>query len=190
MKNVLLLIIVTLFLGSCSSKFSLQKRKYTGGYYFAGSASKKPNVKSQALKQVAYQPKSELVQENVETIIVNAEPSTKNNRTLETLHASNHQKAAVTNKNNTIKLNTVVKQLYSPAKNTSESSYKREQNRRGFFGEVLSYVAYALAGFCILGIVGAFVVVATTGESLYLLVAVVYLLFAVIFVAAAKSLAG
>lgn len=46
--RVLIFIGLTLFLFSCSSKFSLQKRKYTKGYYF-GMASKKNKPAQQTL---------------------------------------------------------------------------------------------------------------------------------------------
>ena len=42
-KKILLPIIAIIFLSSCSNKFSLQKRKYTKGFYFANSKNNKHN---------------------------------------------------------------------------------------------------------------------------------------------------
>lgn len=53
MKNKLLLpLIAIIFLSSCANKFSLTKRKYTKGYYFASSANKSSNAKENTHKKL------------------------------------------------------------------------------------------------------------------------------------------
>ncbi len=53
MKNKIILpLIAIIFLSSCADKFSLTKRKYTKGYYFASSGNKNSNVKENDHKHV------------------------------------------------------------------------------------------------------------------------------------------
>lgn len=59
MKKLLALLTITLFITSCSNKFSLQKRKYNKGFYFATSNYKNNetntcNIKSSKLNSKTY----------------------------------------------------------------------------------------------------------------------------------------
>lgn len=75
MKKIITLLSVILFIASCSNKFSLQKRKYNKGFYFASNHSKgnqsfKTNQKPEVLNTKSYcQLKSE--QQNLEVNIPN-----------------------------------------------------------------------------------------------------------------------
>lgn len=53
MKNKIILpLIAIIFLSSCANKFSLTKRKYTKGYYFASSTNKNSNSKEADNKNI------------------------------------------------------------------------------------------------------------------------------------------
>lgn len=53
MKNKIILpLLAIIFLSSCANKFSLTKRKYTKGYYFASSGSKTSNTKENENKNL------------------------------------------------------------------------------------------------------------------------------------------
>lgn len=53
MKNKIILSLITvIFLSSCANKFSLTKRKYTKGYYFASSGNKTSNTKENEHKNL------------------------------------------------------------------------------------------------------------------------------------------
>jgi hypothetical protein len=70
MKNVLFLFLGVVFLTSCSSKFSLQKRKYTKGFYLAHQSSKnhkKITISNKNEKVVALKSAEK---ENIESIVV------------------------------------------------------------------------------------------------------------------------
>ena len=55
LKKLLLPLAALIMLSSCSNKFSLTKRKYTKGYYFAHSVSNKHVQKNKEQKDVAFQ---------------------------------------------------------------------------------------------------------------------------------------
>ncbi|MFN8231483.1 MAG: hypothetical protein U0V03_11230 [Bacteroidia bacterium] len=50
MKKIIALLSITLFITSCSNKFSLQKRKYNKGFYFATSNSKNNETNTGKIK--------------------------------------------------------------------------------------------------------------------------------------------
>jgi len=69
MKNLILLLLSVFILGSCSNKFSLQKRKYTKGFYLAHSHHQKSKNHHSAVSQsvkVAASPKEEVALQIVE----------------------------------------------------------------------------------------------------------------------------
>ncbi len=71
MKNLIYLLLSVFILGSCSNKFSLQKRKYTKGYYFANNHKVKAKENTVVSSK---QTKSSTLQNNevVETVVVKA----------------------------------------------------------------------------------------------------------------------
>lgn len=78
MKNILFLFLGLILLASCGNKFSLQKRKYTKGFYWAHQGSKNQhklkNI-AKAEKAVAFKP---IEKESIESIVVELNKEVQN----------------------------------------------------------------------------------------------------------------
>ncbi len=92
MKKIITLLSVLLIVTSCSNKFSLQKRKYNKGFYFASNHSKSnqsntANQKTQVLNSKSYsqvkleQQELEIVTPNIETTLATTLPNHKSVKT-------------------------------------------------------------------------------------------------------------
>ncbi len=79
MKKLVTLLTITLFITSCSTKFSLQKRKYNKGFYFATSTSKNNETKENNIKPSKLNTKSYTIAKVENQIPVINENVTENN---------------------------------------------------------------------------------------------------------------
>ena len=110
-NKIILPLIAIIFLSSCASKFSLTKRKYTKGYYFASSASKTSTTKENDHKN----------------LVVKDPPSKKTNLSSPETGNEDIKEATVAtfNKPEASKTNTIVKHKQTHKAVTASADHKK-----------------------------------------------------------------
>jgi len=117
MKNKLLLpLIAIIFLSSCANKFSLTKRKYTKGYYFASSGNKGATTKENTHKNLSVN--------NIPAKKAALPSSATSNAELKETTVATFNKPQVSKTENTIQTKTTQKNVTASAEHKKNVSAK------------------------------------------------------------------